>query len=143
MRVLVDDIGHTVTVYEDKLFEGQMVETVKTYVSRQPVVTHDDEHVKIVGHPRTGCVLRVVVDGEEFEGVMQPEYGAQDILAQIGSQITLDDTPRLAHLDTTTEDEYRLHIEGAKIDSIEVIDFEHEELPAHIKDSLTRHMTKY
>lgn len=143
MRVLIDDISHTVTTYETVEVDGQHVEITKGYIRRQPEIEHTERKVTIKGFPRLGSRLKVVVDGDEFEGQMLEGYGAQDVLAQIGSKIHFDDTSRTAELDTNDSDHYSLIVYGGKIDSIEAVDFEHEPLPARVEEILNRHISGY
>ena len=145
MRLIVDDINHTVQVYSYHEVEGETVEVSKTYVRKNPVLTHDDTSVSLEHHPRVGGRLRVTVDDTVYEDVVDFNQGGQDLLAKLASQITLDD-----QTDCTAEIESRdegarivLIVHGGTVENVEQENLNHPPLPAHAEEALQRHIKGY
>ena len=143
MRILIDDINHTVEVYKYHEIEGQQIEVSKKYVRRQPELSHTDDEVTIKFHPRLGARVSVQVDDDVFEATVERDYGAQDVLAVIGSQINRDDTDRHAVLGAGDDEVYTLTVTGGKVEHAEAEDLEHEPLPADVEEALHRHIAGY
>lgn len=143
MRVLIDDINHTVTTYEIVDVKGTAAEVASTYVSRQPYTHFDDNEIVIKGHPRVGAVIKAKIGGKEYRAMLEDEYGAQDMLAMIGSQVELDDTPGKAELGSGIDDEYVLKVSGQAIEHVDFVNFEHDAMPDSVKNILNRHMVGY
>ena len=145
MRIIVDDINHTVQVYSYYNVEGEMVEASKTYVRRQPVIAHDNTTVSIEHHPRVGGRLRVTVDDTVYEDVVDLNQGGQDLLAKLATQITLDEGNNVtAEIDSRNEGaKIVLLVNGGTIENVEQENLNHPPLPAHVEEALHRHIKGY
>ena len=145
MRIVVDDVNHTVQVYTYHEIEGQMVETSKSYTRRQPVIEQSDNSVSIAYHPRQGGKMTVTVDDTVYEATVEEYEGGQDLLAKIASQITLDgDSESEAVIESHDEgDKTVLVLKKGKITCVQTEGLEHQALPNEVEDALHRHISGY